>query len=58
MADRCVFQAARKEADQKSTTYFSLLRAAGDLLMLPKHMVLDKTVREEVPGYSLNVLWC
>lgn len=57
-ADSCVFQGAKKEVDQNATMYFNLLKAVGDLLMLLKHMVIDKTMRKEVLGYSLNVLWC
>jgi hypothetical protein len=40
-------QAERREA-QKAAPYFVLLRAVGDLLMLPKDMLMDKSVRKEV----------
>jgi hypothetical protein len=44
--------AARREAErreaQKTAPYFVLLRAVGDLLMLPKDMLMDKSVRKEV----------
>ncbi|KAH8939725.1 hypothetical protein BDL97_15G051100 [Sphagnum fallax] len=44
--------AARREAErreaQKAAPYFVLLRAVGDLLMLPKDMLMDKSVRKEV----------
>ena len=47
MSERWAFQAARKEAE-KGSPYFVLLRAAGDLLMLPKDMLMNKSVRKEV----------
>ena len=48
VSERWTFQAAREEAE-KASPYFVLLRAAGDLLMLPKEMLMDKAVRTEVP---------
>ncbi len=54
-------QAERREA-QKAAPYFVLLRAVGDLLMLPKDMLMDKSVRKEVINFfpllkfSLNVV--
>ncbi len=54
-------QAERREA-QKAAPYFVLLRAVGDLLMLPKDMLMDKSVRKEVINFfpmlkfSLNLV--
>lgn len=56
MPERWTFQAARKEAEKRSP-YFVLLRSAGDLLMLPKDMLTDKSVRKEVPHPLPVLLW-
>lgn len=47
MSDTRMVQAARKEAE-KASPYFVLLKEMGDLLMLPKDMLMDKSLRKEV----------
>lgn len=47
MSDTRMVQAARREA-KKAIPYFALLKEVGDLLMLPKDMLMDKSLRKEV----------
>ncbi|CAK9206203.1 unnamed protein product [Sphagnum troendelagicum] len=41
-------ETASDTSSEKAGPYFVLLRAVGDLLMLPKDMLMDKSVRKEV----------
>ncbi|CAM6039305.1 unnamed protein product [Sphagnum compactum] len=41
-------ETASDTSSEKAAPYFVLLRAVGDLLMLPKDMLMDKSVRKEV----------
>ena len=45
------------EEDETTRGMFPLLKAVGGLLMLPKDMLMDESVREEVVNFS-GVRYC
>lgn len=51
---RCYFQEAKKEAE-KVTSVFNVLKTTGDILQLPKDMLMDKSLRREV-SFSKKII--
>lgn len=46
---RLYFQEAKREAE-KMASVFKVLKTTGDILQLPKEMLMDKSLRREVPS--------
>lgn len=43
-----------RRGDDETSKYFNLLNALSDLLMLPKDMLMDRTIRKEVGLDTVN----
>lgn len=46
-----------RRGDEETSKYFHLLNALSDLLMLPKDMLMDRTIRKEVGLYTMNFIF-